>query len=171
MLELYWICLVVGALFALVTLVFGQALDLDGLLDIEGGDFLNTTTIAAFVICFGGAGVLLATYSTLGVAAVLAIGGGAALVGATAIQFLYVRPMQRAERSVAFSVKELVGQTAQVTIPIPAEGYGEVMLQIGGGNVCQIARSGDGNQIPTGARVVVIESVPDSVSVIPFQDS
>ncbi|MCC7437122.1 MAG: protease [Armatimonadetes bacterium] len=170
MLELYWICLVIGVLFSLATFIFGQAFDLDGALDIEGADFLNTTTIAAFITAFGGAGVLLATYAPIGAVAGLAAGLCVAFLASTAIQFLYVRPMERAERSVAFSVKELVGHTAHVTIPIPADGYGEVMLNVGGGNVCQIARSGDGNPIATGAQVVVIESASDSVTVIPFQE-
>ena len=168
MLELYWICLCIGVLFSLVTFVFGEALDLDGMLDVEGTDFLNTTTVAAFVTSFGGAGVLLATYAALSSVAGLVVGLCVAFLASTSIQFLYVRPMQRAERSVAFSMKELVGRTARVTIPIPATGYGEVMLSISGGNVCQIARSGNGNQIPVGTEVVVIETAPDSVSVIPF---
>lgn len=171
MIELYWICLGIGLLFSLVTFFAGDAPDLDGLLETGGADFLNTTTIAAFVASFGGAGVLVVAYSSLAVLAGLAVSLCAAFLVSAAIQFLYVRPMQRAERSVAFSVKELVGRTARVTIPIPADGYGEVMLGVGGSNVCQIARSNDGTQIPTGTEVVVVESAPDSVSVVPFADS
>lgn len=171
MIELYWICLAIGVLFSVVTFIFGEALNLDGVIDIEGADFFNTTTIGAFVTAFGGAGIILTIYTPLGAVAGLAIGLCIAFLASTAIQFLYVRPMQRAERSVAFSMKELVGHTARVTITIPATGYGEVMLNVGGGNVCQIARSGDGNHIPTGTEVVVIESASDSVAVVPFQDS
>lgn len=171
MIEFYWICLGIGVLLSLVTFIFGEALDLDSALDIEGADFLNTTTIAAFVTSLGGTGVLLTMYSSFAAVAGLAIGLCIAFLASIALQFLYIRPMQRAERSVAFSMKELVGHTARVTIPIPANGYGEIMLSVGGGNVCQIARSGNGNQIPTGTEVVVIESTSDSVSVVPFQDS
>jgi hypothetical protein len=66
--------------------------------------------------------------------------------------------MQQSENSTGFSMEDLNGKIGEITIPVPETGYGEVMIRIGGGNTIQIAASFDKEEIPSGARVVVIKS-------------
>ncbi|MNH46118.1 hypothetical protein D3C79_1087720 [compost metagenome] len=53
------------------------------------------------------------------------------------------------------------GTLAEVLVPIPASGCGEVMVKVGAGFTNQIASSFEGVAIASGARVVVVE-VKDS---------
>ncbi len=173
MIEIFWGCLIGGVLFTVVSLFVGDLFDAggDGLadtVDIDGADFLNSTTIVTAITAFGGAGVLLARYTSLEDLPVLSLAFTAAAVAAVGIHFLYLKPMKKAETSLGFSVNDLVGRTARVTVPIPAEGYGEILIKVGGGNTPQIAASIDNTIIPTGTEVVVVEARDHTVFVTPF---
>ncbi|WP_284639680.1 NfeD family protein [Paenibacillus silviterrae] len=162
MLELYWGLLITGVLFALVTVVFGDLLSgvLDGTLDFLSGDLLDKLqpmVLFSSMSVLGGAGILLTKYSSIGTGSVLILSFLMAVLSAMAVYFLYVKPMRNSENSIAFSMEDLVGRISEVTVPIPARGYGEVMLRAGGGVTNQIAASLDGNAIEAGARVVTVE--------------
>ncbi|ALS22335.1 MULTISPECIES: NfeD family protein [Paenibacillus] len=162
MLELYWGLLITGVLFALVTVVFGDLLSsaIDGMFDWMSGDvlhYLQPMVLFSGLTVLGGSGILLTKYSPLAAAAVLFLSLLAAVLSGTLIFFLYVKPMQNTENSLAFSMQDLVGRIGEVSVPIPAQGCGEVVMQMGGGVTNQIAESFDGNSIEAGARVVTVE--------------
>ncbi|MNG17752.1 putative membrane protein YuaF [compost metagenome] len=81
----------------------------------------------------------------------------AAVVAGILVFFAYIRPMDRSENSIAFSTALLVGMLAEVLVPIPATGCGEVLVKVGAGITNQIASSFDGQPIEGGSRVVVVE--------------
>jgi membrane protein implicated in regulation of membrane protease activity len=78
----------------------------------------------------------------------------------------YVRPMQNAENSVAFSMNDLIGKIGEIIVPIPAGGYGEVLMKAGAGQTNQIAASFEGDEIETGARVVTVEVKDHTLYVV-----
>ncbi|WP_248929536.1 protease [Paenibacillus hamazuiensis] len=162
MLDLYWGCLMVGVLIAVVTVIFGDILSnlLGGALDFLSGEHLQKLqpmVLFGAVAVFGGAGILLEKYTGLHTGAVLVISILCAVVVSALTYMLYVRPMENSENSIGFSMKELVGGIAEVTVPIPAHGYGEVVVRVGGGLSNQIAASFDGVEIEAGAKVVTVE--------------
>lgn len=162
MLELYWGLLITGVLFALVTVVFGDLMSgaMDGMLDWLSSDvlhYLQPMVLFSGVTVLGGAGILLTKYSPFTAAAVLVLSLLAAVLSGALIFFLYVKPMENTENSLAFSMQDMVGRIGEVTVPIPAQGCGEVMMRMGGGVTNQIAESFDANEIEAGARVVIVE--------------
>ncbi|MNW02683.1 putative membrane protein YuaF [compost metagenome] len=76
-----------------------------------------------------------------------------------------VKPMDRSEMSNGFSMLDLPGKIGEVTVPIPAEGYGEVMVKFGAGNSLHTASSFDKQLLPAGIKVVVVE-VKDGVALV-----
>jgi membrane protein implicated in regulation of membrane protease activity len=114
---------------------------------------------------FGGAGVLLTRYTTLGAAAVLAGSLLLAVALSLAVYFLYVRRMKQAENSIGMSIRELAGRIGEVSAAIPPQGYGEVVVKAGAGLTNQIAASFEGESLEAGARVVVVEVKGDTVYV------
>ncbi|MFF2484165.1 protease [Paenibacillus sp. NPDC058071] len=163
---LFWGCLIVGVLYAVVSVIFGDWIGqaMDGALDflsLDGHDWFQPMTLIGGVTAFGGAGLLLTQYTALGQGAVIILALVIAVAAGGGVYFLYVRPMEQSENSVAFSVHDLVGKLAEVSVSIPPSGFGEVLVQSGTGNTNQIAASFDGEQIEGGARVVVVE-VKDS---------
>ncbi|MEP0547870.1 MAG: NfeD family protein [Rhodothermales bacterium] len=169
MLDVYWICLVGGLIFSVLTLLLGDVLD--GVLDgLDGIDFLDPLSIVGGLTVFGGAGVVLTESMDLGGATTTA---AAALIGvglAVLMHFVYVRPMKRSENSTGFSLREYHGKLGEVITTIPATGYGEVLVKMGAGNTFRTAASFDGAPIPQGTRIVVVEIRDGDLLVTPFDE-
>ncbi|GIP34047.1 protease [Paenibacillus sp. J2TS4] len=170
MLELYWGCLMFGLLFAVVTVLLGDVMShaLDGLLDFLSVDFLQPMVIAGAVTLFGGAGILLTRYSGWAVWIILTLAVGVAVIGGAIIYFFYVKPMNNSENSVGYSIYDLKGSLGEAIISIPEDGYGEVVIKVGAGVSNHIAASFDGQLIPAGKKIVVVEVKERTLLVSPF---
>ncbi|WP_028611151.1 membrane protease regulatory membrane protein [Paenibacillus harenae] len=164
--TLFWACLIGGIIYAVISVVFGDWLGLlfDGALDflsLEGHSWLSPMSFVGGITVFGGAGILFERYSGFGITTILILSLLIAILAGVAVFFLYVRPMENSESSIAFSLHSLPGMLAEVLVPIPASGYGEVMVKVGAGFTNQIAASFDKVDIAGGSQVVVVE-VKDS---------
>ncbi|WPP42579.1 protease [Paenibacillus hunanensis] len=168
--TLYWTCLIIGAVYALFSLVFGDWLgDVLGGLELPGVDFLKPIVLAGTVTVFGGAGIILDKYTTLSTSLVLVLSLAAGILGALLVFFAYIKPMEHSEVSTGYSIRELVGKIGEITIPVPETGYGEVMVRLSGGNVVHIASSFDHCSIAAGSRVVIIEEQEGILAVAEFE--
>lgn len=157
--TLYLGCLVLGILFAVVSVVIGDLIGsaLDGIFHMPSFDFFNPSVVAGAVTVFGGAGVLLDRYSGLEDGIILAL---ALLISAfmgVLMHLLVVRPMRNSEMSNGFSMSELPGRIGEVTVPVPAVGYGEIMVKFGAGNSLHTAASFEQQALPAGSKVVVVD--------------
>ena len=125
-----------------------------GDLDVHGGPSpFGTRVIAAFLTFFGVGGII-GQHFGLGHVVSSGIGIVLGLFGATAVhQFAKLLYSQQASSGVA--MKDLVTRPAQVTIAIPENGVGEVVLTVGLEETVQLARSHDGRAIPSGGEVVI----------------
>ncbi|WP_438347039.1 protease [Paenibacillus sp. FA6] len=169
--ALYLGCLVGGVLFALVTVVLGDVLSnaLDGFLDFMSVDILKPTVVASAVTVFGGAGVLLTRYSGLDNVPNMLLSIVIAMFISVLVFYLYVKPMENSENSTGYSIQDLVGRIGEITIPLPALGYGEVMVKVGAGNVLHIASSLEGEEVPAGTRVVIVKEADGVLQVTEFE--
>lgn len=161
--TVYIACLVGGILYAIVSVIFGDWISqaIDGMFDflsLDGPAYLQPMTIVGGITIFGGAGVLMERYSALSGPVIALIALLVAAAGAIAVFFLYVRPMENSENSIAFSLDSLAGSLGEVIVPIPEKGCGEVLVKVGAGNTNQIAASYEEKPIPAGSRVVVVET-------------
>ncbi len=157
---IYWGCLIGGSLFALTTIIFGDVLGdiFDGIMDslpFEHLDFIQPMVIVGGITVFGGAGIMLHRYTSLDALPVFLVSSMVGVLSSAVTYFAYVKPMKNTENSTGFSIQDLVGKIGEVTVPVPAQGFGEVVIRVGAGNTNQIAASMDGEELPAGARVVV----------------
>ncbi|MDF2964472.1 MAG: rane protease regulatory rane protein [Paenibacillus sp.] len=170
MLELYWGFLITGILFAVITVLFGDLLSnaLGGALDFLSGEHLHAfqpmVLLSGLTVC-GGAGIMLSRYTSMGSITVLILAVLCSLIASVLVYFLYVKPMEDSENSVAYSMQDLVGKIAEVSVPIPARGYGEVLVKVGAGNTNHIAASFEKVDIQTGTKVVTVEVVDGTLYV------
>ncbi|WP_127538659.1 protease [Paenibacillus illinoisensis] len=157
--SIYWGCLIGGAIFAVVSLVLGDLIDglLDGAFELPGIDFLKPVVLAGSITAFGGAGIMLTRYSSVGAIAGLILSLLIGIAAAMLVFFAYIKPMRNSEVSIAFSMKELSGKIGEITIPIPERGFGEVMIRVASGNTIHTASSFEHRPIAAGARVVVVD--------------
>lgn len=164
---LFWSCFVGGALYTLISTLFGDLLGgwLEGVFDFLSADFLKPVVTASAITTFGGSGVLLTRYTSMSAIVIVILAVLIALILSVIIYFGYVKPMENSENSIGFSTSELPGKLGEVTIPIPSNGYGEVMIKLVSGNTLHIASSWDRKDISVGRLVVVVNTEDGVVQV------
>lgn len=158
---LFWSCFVGGALYTLISTLFGDLLG--GIFDFLAVDFLKPIVSASALTTFGGSGILLIRYTSMSTIVIVTLSVLIALILSVVIYFGYVKPMEKSENSIGFSTSELPGKLGEVTVPIPVSGYGEVMIKLVSGNTLHIASSWDCKEILAGRLVVVVNVEDDGV--------
>lgn len=173
MLEVYWGLFVAGLVLAVLTVVFGELISglLDGILDflsVEGPGFMHPMTFVGGMTTLGGVGMMLTKGTSWGGIFVFVNAFTITLVICTLLYFAYIRPMRNAENSTSYSMQDLIGKIAEVSISIPVGGFGEVIVRAGAGHVNEIASSFDRVEIKSGKRVIIVDVEDGIVRVSPF---
>ncbi|GIG01225.1 hypothetical protein Cci01nite_63180 [Catellatospora citrea] len=153
--------LIIGALgivIAAVAVLGGDLLDL-------GDGFVSTELLATFVGGFGFTAAIVneLTDDALGIAAVVFIATVAAIPLAFLASYL-VKRMSDMRTDATPTRADLVGTRGVVVTPIPAGGFGEVRVRIGGQPVKLSARAE--RPVPLGTKVVVTSAVTDTSVIV-----
>lgn len=161
MLELYWGSLIFGAIFAVITFIFGDILDsaLTAATEVSFDQvaWLHPMVLVGGITSFGGSGLLLTYFSRFAKTEIALLAAVIAVVLSCLMYFMYVKPMRDCENSTGFFNADLIGRTGEVTVPIPANGFGEVLIRIGAGNTNQTAASQEQEDLPAGTQIVVAQ--------------
>ena len=113
---------------------------------------LSPVSLALFVTTFGGIGLLLKKFgSPLIVQIPVAAASGIVMGGL--ISYVFYKIMQVTDGSSQPRPGEEIGVEAEVTVPIPNDGLGEIAYVLRGTRFTNPARTVDGKELP--ARVVV----------------
>ena len=165
----YWLCLGGGLTVTLALVLFDGLLDA---LDLDLPDaLLDPLSLVGGLTAFGGAGVVLGELTALSTLPQVALAAVLGLALAVAMHFLYVRPMRRADQSSGFSMHEYAGKLGEVVTAIPARGFGEVVVPMGPQRTFRTAAAFEGEPIPRGAAVVVVEVREGTLYVAPFAEA
>ena len=150
-------------------------LDLDHAPSFDHGDVdvpsLSPITIASFITAFGSFGLLAVYLFNVPdrVSLLWASGGGlvVAIIAHFAFGYFLIAPQGSSE----VTARDIIGLTAEVITPIPANGVGQVAFVAQGRRVTSSARSAGGAPVPKGT-FVSIQSFTGSLAVVrPQQDS
>jgi membrane protein implicated in regulation of membrane protease activity len=125
---------------------------------------LSPVSLALFVTVFGGIGLLLkrsgmATIIQLPVAAVSGM-----LVGGF-VSYLFYKIMQMTQGSSQPRAGEEIGIEAEVTVPIPNDGLGEVAYVLRGTRFTNPARTVDGKELPAHVVVKIVKQAGNTYLV------
>jgi membrane protein implicated in regulation of membrane protease activity len=133
--------------------------------DVGGPSVFSSRIMAAFLTAFGVGGVVARYYElSHPLASGVGILAGVVMAGLV-YQFAKILYSQQASSEVQMS--RLVGQSAEVSVAIPAQGVGQVALNVAGERTEHLARSKDGRPVARGAEVVITALRGDSVIVSP----
>ncbi|MGE3857327.1 MAG: NfeD family protein [Dehalococcoidia bacterium] len=173
--TIFMVLALVGLALLVGSYVLGGAMDAAGDLgaDIGGGDLagdvVNLHTLSAFLTGFGSLGWLLSGY--WGVPPILsALGGLAGGVPMAGLVIWIGTMLQRQSGSSNFSLEDLVGTEAVVTLRMAPGSVGYVEYARGGGTYRAIARPAHGEEIPIGTLVTVTRVVGNELLVTPRGD-
>lgn len=150
--QLYMYILLASGMLTVLYVFFGDIADLEGALPM-----FNLTAILAFIIFGSAIGFLMETATELSELAILASAAGAAAVLDLFLYFFILLPLSTAESSSGYSEELLPGQLANVIIPIPVDGYGEVVLESHAGMISKRATGYDNEAIGQDEKVLIIE--------------
>lgn len=130
-----------------------------------GPSVFSTRIMASFLTAFGVGGVVGRYY---GLSHPLASGVGVVfgLVMSSAV-YQFAKILYSQQASSELHMTGLVGTTAEVSIAIPADGVGQIVVAAGGERSEHIARAADRKPIGRGAAVVITAIGGDSVTVAP----
>lgn len=174
--KVYWgIAIVSSAVFIVQTAIsliglgdFDMDMDLDGGDALDGGglsDMLSIKNAINFLLGFGWAGVCL--YDTISSSILLGI--IAVLFGLSfVVAFFYLlKKVMTLESNGAFDINTAEGKTCNVYLRIPANRSGTGKVQISfDGSVQELDAVTDGDMIPTGTKVVVMEILNNNILLV-----
>lgn len=156
----------VGVALVLVTLVVGDLLDGVLHLDALDSDLFSISSLAAFIGAFGFGGALgLALLDNM----VLAVIVGAIIGALAAWTAVWATRKLKSDDGASFKSDSMIGHPARVITAIPADGYGEIRINVAGHVRKYSARSPIA--IDAGDEVWVSAVVsPTAVEVTPTSD-
>jgi membrane-bound ClpP family serine protease len=160
-------CLLVGGGLLLLTLIFDDIFG--GLLNVihlgfDLGGVSPTPMLLGFVAMFGIGGLLGVHSFSLSV-------GGATLVGIVAgglgagVVFGAFKALRQAESTSTFSLEDMVGSTGRVSVAIPANHFGTVLISFAGASHNMTATADA--EIPAGRVVKVVAVAGGNLVVSP----
>lgn len=123
----------------------------------DGLDFLNPVLIFAFITILSASGYLFEKLSSLHYLLILGISAVAAFIVVTLLNVFVLVPLSSAEESLVYKESDLRGRIGKVITPIPADGFGEVMIDSTSGRIAKPASSFEGEPIPNGTTVLVVQ--------------
>lgn len=176
--QVFWGCAIVGSAFFLIQAVLtllgmDSDLDMDTDVDFSDGDTMDLggglslfsiRNLVNFIVGFGWGGVCFSTIFDSKILLSLA----AIVVGFIFVWIYFVirRQTKRLESNGAFNINLCVGKVADVYLRIPGEGRGLGKVQISvNGSIHEINAMTDGPDLPSGAKVTVVEVVDNYLKV------
>jgi membrane protein implicated in regulation of membrane protease activity len=173
--TIYLICLVVGVVFTLFSVVaghfFGGHSDhvggsgghaeagADGS-DMPGISIFSPTIIASFITAFGGFGLIFSEIPATKKVFISAPLSIVCALGIAGVLFVFLRSVfQHTQSSSESHVAQLAGTEASVASPIPANGVGEIAYVVSGTRYTAPARTEDGAAIGNGKLVKITRVV------------
>jgi membrane protein implicated in regulation of membrane protease activity len=172
---IYLICLVVGLVFTLVSVVFGHFFGGHGehvggsgghaeagadASDMPGISIFSPTIIAAFITAFGGFGLIYSEFAPTKRYEISAPLSALSALAVAGILYLFLRSVfSHTQSSSESHVARLAGTEASVASAIPENGVGEIAYVVSGTRYTAPARTDNGAAIGNGKLVKITRVV------------
>jgi membrane protein implicated in regulation of membrane protease activity len=158
--TIYLYGLIISGVLTVLYVLFADVFHFDA--PGDGLPFLNPVLIFAFITILSASGYLFERLSSLHSLLILGISAVIAFILVTLLNVFVLVPLSSAEESLVYKESDLRGRIGTVITPIPADGYGEVMIENASGRIAKPAVSFDGKAVPNGTKVLVVQ-VKDGV--------
>jgi len=126
---------------------------------------LSPATISVFMATFGGVGIILTSLFDMPLLVTLPASAASAFAVAGAVFTLFYHLFTRVQASSEPRMAEAIGLKGEVTVPIPADGVGEVAFVARGTRLTAPARSQDGAELGRYAAVRILRQVGTTLYV------
>jgi len=166
--NIYMYGLIISGVLTVLYVLFADVFHFHGAGD-GGPDFLNPVLIFAFITVLSASGYLFERLSSLHYLLIFGLSAVLAFIVVTLLNVFVLVPLSSAEESLVYKDSDLQGRIGTVITSIPAEGFGEVMIDSSSGRIAKPAVSFDGDSIPNGTNVLVVQVKNGVLEVIIHQ--
>lgn len=140
-------------IFLAINLFFGDIFD--NIIGLDS-DIFNMTTTLSFVGLTSAFGYLLTLFSPFSTPIIFAISLAVAMVLTVVLNIFVFIPLSNMESTTSMRIESLKGELGEVTLRIPPDSIGEVMVRTPLGNVTRTAKSFNSKEIDQGEKVLII---------------
>jgi len=129
---------------------------------------LSPATISIFLTTFGGVGIILTSLFKMNLFVSLPVSAGAGFAVGAFVMVLFYHLFTRVQASSEARTVEAIGQSGEITVPIPEGGVGEVAYIVRGARLVSSARSQTGQAVARHAAVRIVRQVGNTLYVEPM---
>jgi membrane protein implicated in regulation of membrane protease activity len=123
----------------------------------EGSPFLNPAVVLSFITFVAATGYILELATPWNSGLIIAVAFVIAFVLDLLLYFFILLPLSSAEVSLAYTDESLTGQVGKVIVPVPVDGFGEIVIETVNGIISKRAAGYENTSIDYGKEVLVIE--------------
>ncbi|OMC82223.1 hypothetical protein BK130_12525 [Viridibacillus sp. FSL H8-0123] len=163
--QVYLYSLIIFAVCMVLFLFFGDVIDGVG----EGIPFFNPAVILSFLTFFAAIGFILESLTSFSSIMIIAIATIISTVLSVLLYFFILLPLKSAEVSMAYTDESLAGQIGKVIVPIPVDGFGEVVIETINGLISKRAVGFDNEEIEYNQQVLIVEVKEGTVYVRAYE--
>ena len=151
--QFYLYALIILALITILYVFFSDIAEGIG----EGSPFLDPAVVLSFLTFTAAAGYILELVVSWDSGIILIVALAIAFVLDLLLYFFVLLPLSSAEVSLAYTEASLAGQVGKVIVPVPADGFGEVVIETVNGLISKRASGYENSSIDYGKEVLVID--------------
>jgi len=151
--QVYLYLLIISGIAAIIYVFFSDIAEGFG----EGSPLLDPAVILPFITFTAAAGYILEMVMDWNSGIVLITALAIAFVLDLLLYFFILLPLKSAEVSLAYTDESLAGQVGKVIIPIPVDGFGEIVIEAANGLISKRATGYENEAIAYDQEVLIIE--------------
>lgn len=151
--QIYLYTMIIAGFLSIVYLFFSDVMDGIG----EAIPFFNPAVVLAFLTFASAAGYILEITVDWPSGLILGVATMIAIILDVLLYFFVLLPLSSAEVSLAYTDESLMGQVGRVIVPVPVDGYGEIVIETVNGRINKRAASYENQAIEYGKEVLIIE--------------
>jgi membrane protein implicated in regulation of membrane protease activity len=155
------VVLIIAGLATLLYIFFSDMAEGIG----EASPFLDPAVVLSFVTFVAAVGYILELVTNWNSGVILVIALAAAFVLDLLLYFFVLRPLKSAEVSLAYTDESLQGRVGKVIVPVPVDGFGEIVIETVNGLISKRASGYENTEIEYGKEVLIIE-VKDGTFIV-----
>ena len=151
--QFYLYALIILALITILYVFFSDVAEGIG----EGSPFLDPAVVLSFLTFTAATGYILELVVSWNSGIILIVALAIAFVLDLLLYFFVLLPLSSAEVSLAYTDASLAGQVGKVIVPVPVDGFGEVVIETVNGLISKRASGYENSSIDYGKEVLVID--------------
>lgn len=151
--QVYLYALIISGLITIVYVFFSDVAEGIG----EGSPFLDPAVVLAFITFTAAAGYIMELILNWNSGIILILALAIAFVLDLLLYFFVLLPLASAEVSLAYTDESLMGQVGRVIVPVPVDGYGEIVIETVNGIISKRAAGYENAAIDYDKEVLIIE--------------